>query len=136
MTAPHIGNTGINDEDDESRRIWVAGYVIRDPPGVCLQLALPPGSRRGTRRPGRRRDQRGGHPCHHPAPAGPWSHAGWCLLRPRRRPPEADLLAEVLATPSMVGSDLCGGHHPRVPTWSRDRERRFTVQPSTWASRR
>ena len=29
-TAPHIGNTGWNDEDDESSRIWVAGYVIRD----------------------------------------------------------------------------------------------------------
>ncbi|SDT46166.1 glutamine-hydrolyzing carbamoyl-phosphate synthase small subunit [Microlunatus soli] len=29
-TAPHIGNTGWNDEDDESGRIWVAGYVIRD----------------------------------------------------------------------------------------------------------
>ncbi len=31
MTAPHIGNTGVNDEDDESDRIWVAGYVVRDP---------------------------------------------------------------------------------------------------------
>ncbi len=31
MTAPHIGNTGMNDEDRESRRIWVAGYVVRDP---------------------------------------------------------------------------------------------------------
>ncbi len=31
MTAPHIGNTGVNDEDDESRRIWVAGFVVRDP---------------------------------------------------------------------------------------------------------
>ena len=31
QTAPHIGNTGWNDEDDESRRIWVAGYVVRDP---------------------------------------------------------------------------------------------------------
>jgi len=30
-TAPHIGNTGWNDEDDESGRIWVAGYVVRDP---------------------------------------------------------------------------------------------------------
>ncbi|PVZ11805.1 glutamine-hydrolyzing carbamoyl-phosphate synthase small subunit [Actinomycetospora cinnamomea] len=30
-TAPHIGNTGWNDEDDESRRIQVAGYVVRDP---------------------------------------------------------------------------------------------------------
>ncbi|SFL16180.1 glutamine-hydrolyzing carbamoyl-phosphate synthase small subunit [Geodermatophilus ruber] len=31
MTAPHIGNTGVNDEDDESRRMWVAGFVVRDP---------------------------------------------------------------------------------------------------------
>ena len=31
MTAPHVGNTGVNDEDEESRRIWVAGYVVRDP---------------------------------------------------------------------------------------------------------
>ena len=29
-TSPHIGNTGWNDEDDESSRIWVAGYVVRD----------------------------------------------------------------------------------------------------------
>ena len=31
QTAPHIGNTGINDEDGESSRIWVSGYVVRDP---------------------------------------------------------------------------------------------------------
>jgi carbamoyl-phosphate synthase small subunit len=31
MTAPHIGNTGVNDEDIESSRIWVSGYVVRDP---------------------------------------------------------------------------------------------------------
>ncbi len=31
QTAPQIGNTGVNDEDDESGRIWVAGYVVRDP---------------------------------------------------------------------------------------------------------
>ncbi|MFD5472718.1 glutamine-hydrolyzing carbamoyl-phosphate synthase small subunit [Streptomyces sp. NPDC127105] len=31
MTAPHVGNTGINDEDPESKRIWVSGYVVRDP---------------------------------------------------------------------------------------------------------
>ncbi|WP_130874037.1 glutamine-hydrolyzing carbamoyl-phosphate synthase small subunit [[Pseudopropionibacterium] massiliense] len=30
-TAPHIGNTGWNEEDDESVRIQVAGYVVRDP---------------------------------------------------------------------------------------------------------
>ncbi len=31
QTAPHIGNTGVNDEDPESSRIWVSGYVVRDP---------------------------------------------------------------------------------------------------------
>jgi carbamoyl-phosphate synthase small subunit len=34
QTAPHIGNTGINDEDPESRRVWVSGYVVRDPARV------------------------------------------------------------------------------------------------------
>ena len=42
MTTPHVGNTGVNDEDDESRRIWVAGYVVRDP-------ALRPSSWRSQR---------------------------------------------------------------------------------------
>ncbi|MFI1374718.1 glutamine-hydrolyzing carbamoyl-phosphate synthase small subunit [Streptomyces longwoodensis] len=41
-TAPQIGNTGWNDEDDESRRIWVSGYVVRDPARV-------PSSWRATR---------------------------------------------------------------------------------------
>src|SRR6185312_3819536 len=31
MTAPQIGNTGVNREDDESSRMWVAGFVVRDP---------------------------------------------------------------------------------------------------------
>ena len=35
QTAPHIGNTGVNDEDDESRRIWAAGYVVRDPSRIA-----------------------------------------------------------------------------------------------------
>jgi carbamoyl-phosphate synthase small subunit len=30
MTAPHIGNTGVNDEDAESSRVWVSGFVVRD----------------------------------------------------------------------------------------------------------
>jgi carbamoyl-phosphate synthase small subunit len=34
QTAPHIGNTGMNDEDTESRRVWVAGYIVRDPSRV------------------------------------------------------------------------------------------------------
>ena len=31
MTAPHIGNTGVNEEDPESRQAWVSGYVVREP---------------------------------------------------------------------------------------------------------
>ncbi|HET6165410.1 MAG TPA: glutamine-hydrolyzing carbamoyl-phosphate synthase small subunit [Marmoricola sp.] len=42
MTAPHIGNTGMNDEDPESSRIWVSGYVVRDPARI-------PSSWRSTR---------------------------------------------------------------------------------------
>ena len=34
QTAPHIGNTGVNDDDAESTRIWVAGYVVREPTRV------------------------------------------------------------------------------------------------------
>jgi len=30
LTYPHIGNTGVNPEDDESDRVWAAGLVIRD----------------------------------------------------------------------------------------------------------
>jgi carbamoyl-phosphate synthase small subunit len=42
MTSPHIGNTGMNDDDIESKRIWVSGYVVRDPARV-------PSSWRSTR---------------------------------------------------------------------------------------
>ena len=42
MTAPHVGNTGVNTEDPESNRIWVAGYVVRDP-------ALRPSNWRSTK---------------------------------------------------------------------------------------
>src|SRR5690606_21844167 len=42
MTAPHVGNTGMNDEDVESGRIWVSGFVVRDPARV-------PSSWRSTR---------------------------------------------------------------------------------------
>lgn len=34
MTAPHIGNTGINLEDNESSQIWVAGFVVRNPSSI------------------------------------------------------------------------------------------------------
>jgi len=31
MTAPHIGNTGVNSDDNESSKMWVAGFVVRNP---------------------------------------------------------------------------------------------------------
>ena len=31
MTAPHIGNTGMNKSDEESKKIWVSGFVVRNP---------------------------------------------------------------------------------------------------------
>ncbi|MGH3858919.1 glutamine-hydrolyzing carbamoyl-phosphate synthase small subunit [Actinokineospora sp.] len=34
-TAPQIGNTGWNDEDDESTKVWVSGYVVRDPARIA-----------------------------------------------------------------------------------------------------
>ena len=30
MTAPHIGNTGVNREDEESSRLWLAGFAFRE----------------------------------------------------------------------------------------------------------
>jgi len=32
LTYPHIGNTGVNSEDEESERVWAAGLIIRDLP--------------------------------------------------------------------------------------------------------
>lgn len=34
MTSPHIGNTGMNTPDEESARIWVSGFVVRNPSAV------------------------------------------------------------------------------------------------------
>lgn len=34
MTAPHIGNTGVNLEDNESLKIWVSGFVVRNPSAI------------------------------------------------------------------------------------------------------
>jgi len=34
QTAPHIGITGVNTRDEESNRVWVSGYVVREPSRV------------------------------------------------------------------------------------------------------
>ena len=46
MTAPHIGNTGMNDEDPESRRIWVVGLHRARP--LPRRLELPRRRSRST----------------------------------------------------------------------------------------
>ena len=35
LTYPHIGNTGINNEDEEAAKLWAAGLIIRDLPLVA-----------------------------------------------------------------------------------------------------
>ena len=69
QTSPHIGNTGVNDADRESRAIFAAGYVVRDAARASVQLARRAHPRRGARGVRRRRDPRGRHPGHHPPPA-------------------------------------------------------------------
>jgi carbamoyl-phosphate synthase small subunit len=107
QTAPHIGNTGWNDEDDESHRIWVAGYVVRDPTRTAshwrsrrsLEEEL---ARQGvvgisgvdTRALTRRLREHGS------MRAGVFS--GAALAAP------AHLLAHVLSIPPMTGANLIG----------------------------
>ncbi|MFN8077479.1 MAG: glutamine-hydrolyzing carbamoyl-phosphate synthase small subunit [Kineosporiaceae bacterium] len=108
MTAPHIGNTGVNDEDPESRRIWVAGYVVRDP-------ARRPSNWRSRRDLGEELAAQGVVGI-----SGVDTRAITRHLRERgamrvgifsgdaARRSDAELLAEVLAAPAMAGADLCG----------------------------
>jgi carbamoyl-phosphate synthase small subunit len=107
QTAPQIGNTGWNDEDDESARIWVAGYVVRDPARVpsswratrtlddeLVAQRVVGISGVDTRTLTRHIRERGA------MRAGVFS--GDALGRRQR------LLRQVLASPEMVGADLAG----------------------------
>ncbi|MGQ0775387.1 MAG: glutamine-hydrolyzing carbamoyl-phosphate synthase small subunit [Pseudonocardiales bacterium] len=107
QTAPHIGNTGWNDEDDESRRIWVAGYVVRDPARIpsnwrsCRSLeeelfrqGVVGISGVDTRALTRRLREYGS------MRAGVFSGAALAE--------QSELLAQVLASPPMAGADLVG----------------------------
>ncbi len=105
MTAPHIGNTGVNDEDFESRRIWVDGYIVRDPARVDRATGAPTqrssddaGSARG------RRHLRHRHPRPDAAPARARRHA-----RRHQLGTTTDvegLLARVTAAPGMKGANF------------------------------
>jgi len=111
MTAPHIGNTGVNDEDAESAQLWVAGFVVRDP----ARRASSWRSRRtlddelvaqgvvalsgvDTRAITRHLRERG------VMRAGIFS--GPALERDGERRPDDELLAAVRAAPAMTGADL------------------------------
>jgi carbamoyl-phosphate synthase small subunit len=103
MTAPHIGNTGVNDEDPESRRIWVSGYVVREP----ARLASNWRSRRSLH------DELAAQGVTGIAMAG--TRALTRHLRDRgamragisaTTADPAELLERVLASPQMTGSDL------------------------------
>jgi len=103
MTAPHIGNTGVNDADPESRRIWVSGYVIREPARIYSSWRAVRGLEQelrdqgitgititGTRALTRHLRDRG---------------AMRAAISTREADPGA-LLERVLASPRMAGADL------------------------------
>ncbi|MGW8375853.1 glutamine-hydrolyzing carbamoyl-phosphate synthase small subunit [Streptomyces sp. ODS28] len=107
MTAPHIGNTGVNDEDPESERIWVSGYVVRDPARI-------PSNWRSVRTLDEELDAQGVVGI-----SGVDTRALTRHLRERGAmrvgifsgdalADEAALLAKVKAAPEMKGADLCG----------------------------
>ena len=103
MTAPHIGNTGVNDEDPESGQVWVSGYVVRELARVpsswradrdldaYLRAEGVPGiAIRGTRALTRRVREQG---------------AMRAAISTVETDP-AQLLNRVLASPQMTGADL------------------------------
>jgi len=113
MTAPHIGNTGVNDDDPESGKIWVSGYVVRDPArrpsnwravGTLEDELVRQGvvgisdidTRALTRHLRERGVMRGA------------VFSGDALLVGGYPRSIDDLVAEVLAAPSMKGADLAG----------------------------
>ena len=104
MTAPHIGNTGVNAEDDESRRIWLGRLRGPRPGPAAVQLARHRRAWTTAGRRGRGRDRRDRHPRADPAPAGAGGHAGG-HLQPRPRPGDG-CCERVLASPTMLGADL------------------------------
>ena len=103
MTAPHVGNTGVNDEDPESRRVWVSGYVVREPARLASSWratrdldaylraeGVPGAAVRGTRVLTRRVREHG---------------AMRAAISTVETSPER-LLERVLASPQMTGADL------------------------------
>jgi carbamoyl-phosphate synthase small subunit len=129
MTAPQIGNTGVNDEDPESSRIWVSGYVVREPSRVSsswrAQRSLAEElaaqgvvgiSGIDTRALTRHLRERGA------MRVGIFSGPGVESLT------VDDAVAKVQAAPQMLGADLCGEvTTPQAYVVPAVGEKRFTV---------
>ena len=127
QTAPQIGNTGWNDEDDESARIQVAGYAVRDPSRspsnwrsrrplaeVLAAQGVVGVAGIDTRALVRHLRERGA------MRAGVFS--GDALA------PDAELVSRVLVSPPMAGADLYGAVTTAEPyVVPAEGERRFTV---------
>ncbi|MGQ4414387.1 glutamine-hydrolyzing carbamoyl-phosphate synthase small subunit [Streptomyces sp. SAS_269] len=112
-TAPQIGNTGWNDEDDESRRIWVSGNVVRDPARVpsnwrakrslddaLVEQGVVGISRIDTRALTRHLRERGS------MRAGIFSGTALSSASGAGVAPEAELVERVQAQPHMKGASL------------------------------
>ncbi len=85
QTAPHIGNTGMNAEDPESRRIWVSGYIVRDPSRVVSNWRADESLDDALVERRRDRHQRHRHARGHPPHPLGRKHARRDLLRGCRR---------------------------------------------------
>jgi carbamoyl-phosphate synthase small subunit len=107
MTAPHIGNTGVNDEDPESDRVQVSGYVVREPARAVsnwrarrpLEDELRAYGVVGIAMPGTRALTR------HLRERGAMRGAIFSGREATSADPEA-MVARVLGSPSMEGADL------------------------------
>jgi carbamoyl-phosphate synthase small subunit len=117
QTAPHIGNTGVNDEDAESGRIWVAGYVVRDP-------ARRPSNWRSTRSLDDELAAQGivgisgvdtRALTRHLRERGAMRAGIASAVPGEPRPDAAQLLTTVLAAPTMTGADLAAEVSTRSP---------------------
>ena len=133
MTAPHIGNTGVNDEDSESSRIWVAGYVVRDPARVPSSWR----SRRSLDDELKAQGVVGISGIDTRALTRHLRERGAMRVGISSTEQDTDaLLARVRASTEMAGTELAGGSPPPSRTSSRRTVRRpGPSPPSTSASR-
>jgi carbamoyl-phosphate synthase small subunit len=104
MTAPQIGNTGVNDEDPESSRIWVSGYVVRDPSRIRSNWR----SRRTLDEELRTQGVVGISGIDTRALTRHLRERGAMRVGIFSGDIPADALARVQASPQMLGADLCG----------------------------